>query len=139
MRWLFWLISGAALGCTVNPDAASEAGEVQPACQGDADCSFGHCLTAFGVCSQSQGELTRLLFEVTPPASDPVYGGARYLTIADLSVMDPQGVPERGIAPGWHELNVRPRVPVSGSVSAAPDQTACLSRARPRDCRSGSR
>ncbi|MEO8181606.1 MAG: hypothetical protein ABI895_22450 [Deltaproteobacteria bacterium] len=129
MRWLAWLISGAAFGCSVLPDTASDAPQAPLTCADDSECRDGHCLTAFGVCSQPEGELSRLLFEVTPPASDPVYGGARFLTIADLSAADLKGVPGRGIEAGWIELNVLPRVPVSGSVQA-PDQAACLSMAR---------
>jgi hypothetical protein len=129
MRWLAWLISGAACGCGVLPDTASTAPQAPLTCADDSECTDGKCLTAFGVCSQPEGKLTRLLFEVTPPASDPVYGGARFLTIMDLKGAELGGVPERGIAAGWLELNVRPQVPVSGSV-LAPDQAACLSRAR---------
>ena len=137
MRGTAWLISGAAIswtaaaaGCSVSPDTASDAPAAPLTCTSDADCKNAFCLAPFGVCSQMGGELTQLLFEITPPASDPVYGGARFLTVADLSKADPSGVPTRGIEPGWIELNVRPRVLVSGSVAAAPDQGACLSIAR---------
>jgi len=135
MRWRAWLISGAAAsgaaaGCSVSPDTASDTPAAPLTCASDADCRNGYCLTPFGVCSQMGGELTQLLFEVTPPASDPVYGGARFLTVVDLGAAERGGVPDRGIEPGWIELNVRPRVLVSGSVAAAPDQSACLSSAR---------
>ncbi|MEY2933054.1 MAG: hypothetical protein RL033_3803 [Pseudomonadota bacterium] len=126
----FALLSGAGLGCTVLQDEASDARETRAVCTSDSECSTGHCQLAFGVCSQPQGQLTRLLFEITPPASDPVYGGARFLTIQDVATANLDGVPERGIEPGWMEINVRPRVPVTGSVSAESVQAACPSRAR---------
>lgn len=118
------------LGCTVLEDEASDTRETRAACTSDADCSAGICQPAFGVCSQTEGELTRLLFEITPAAADPVYGGARFLTVLDLAAAPPEGVPARGIAPGWLELNVRPRVPVNGSVPAELVQAECPSRAR---------
>ncbi len=130
MRAIGWLLLGAACGCSVKPDAESAAREERPACSSDAQCGNGQCLTAFGICSQNKGDLTLLLFEVIPPASDPVYAGARFLTLANLDPEDMPEVPGRGIGAGWREINVRPRVPVSGSVYAAPDQTACLTRAR---------
>src|SRR5688572_2042399 len=118
------------LACTVRQDEASDAREARALCTSDGECSTGYCQLAFGVCSQPQGQLTRLLFEITPPASDPVYGGARFLTVQDVSTASPEGVLERGIEPGWMEINVRPRVPVTGSVPAASVQAACPSRAR---------
>jgi hypothetical protein len=117
------------LACSVLPEKTSDAPATPLTCSSDGECGKGHCLLPFGVCSQEQGELTHLLFEITPPASDPVYGGARFLTIMDLSAAPPDGVPDRGIEAGWIELNVRPRVPVSGSVSAPPDQSDCVSGA----------
>src|SRR5688572_10471607 len=118
------------LACTVRQDEASDAREARALCTSDGECSTGYCQRAFGVCSLPQGQLTRLLFEITPPAADPVYGGARFLTVQDLAAAVPEGVPERGIEPGWLELNVRPRVPVTGSVRAELVQAACPSRAR---------
>ncbi len=121
---------GTLLGCTVRQDEASDERETRAVCTSDSECSSGYCQRAFGVCSQPTGQLTRLLFEITPPAADPVYGGAHFLTIQDLSAANLEGVPERGIEPGWLELNVRPRVPVNGSVRSELVQTACPSRAR---------
>lgn len=118
------------LACTVLQDEASDARATRAVCTSDNDCSTGHCQRAFGVCSQPQGQLTRLLFEITPPAAEAVYGGARFLTILDLAAAAADGVPERGIEPGWLELNVRPRVPVAGSVPAELVQADCPSRAR---------
>lgn len=123
------LLGGSLPACTVLQDEASDRRETRAVCTSDADCSTGHCQRSFGVCSQPEGELTRLLFEITPPAADPVYGGARFLTILDLAAAA-DGVPERGIEPGWLELNVRPRVPVNGSVRAELVQAECPSRAR---------
>jgi hypothetical protein len=123
------LVLGSALACSVLPDKTSDTAATPLTCSSDSQCTKGHCLLPFGVCSLDQGELTHLLFEITPPASDPVYGGARFLTIQDLDRVASQGEPERGIEPGWIELNVRPRVPVSGSVSAPPEQTECTSGA----------
>jgi hypothetical protein len=133
---LVWSVLGCAvlsctvLGCTVRQDETSDARETRAVCTSDAECSTGHCQQAFGVCSEPQGQLERLLFEITPPAADPVYGGARFFTVLDLAAANVEGVPERGIDPGWLELNVRPRVPVNGSVRAELVQAACPSRAR---------
>jgi len=123
------LLLGSALACSVLPEKTSDAPATPLTCASDGECSKGHCLLPFGVCSQDQGELTHLLFDITPPASDPVYGGARFLTVLDLDAAPPEGAPDRGIEPGWIELNVRPRVPVSGSVSAPPEQSNCVSSA----------
>jgi len=130
--WWLWgaMLGGSLSGCSVQGATKSLEGAESFRCQTDGDCSAGHCLSAFGICSQDTGGLDTLLFEVTPPGSDPVYGGARFLTVLDLSEANPEGLPERGINAGWIELNVRPRVPVTGSVLAASNQTACLSRAR---------
>jgi hypothetical protein len=123
------LMLASAVACSVLPEKTSDAPATPLTCASDGECSKGHCLLPFGVCSQDQGELTHLLFEITPPASDPVYGGARFLTVMDLDAAAPEGVPDRGIDAGWIELNVRPRVPVSGSVSAPPEQSGCVSGA----------
>lgn len=119
--WLWGAALGSLLGCSVLGATEPLEGAEALHCHNDADCSAGHCLSAFGICSANTGGLETLLFEVTPPASAPVYGGARFLTILNLENTSPEG---------WIELNVRPQVPVTGSVSAAPSQTACLSSAR---------
>lgn len=124
-----WLVWATLLGCSVRGAAAPIEQGVPLACQNDADCHTGQCLAAFGICAESTGSLTSLLFEITPPASDPLYGGARFLTTRSLSAPSPDAA-DRGIPAGWTELNVRPRVSVNGFVAAAPDQSACLSRAR---------
>jgi hypothetical protein len=128
--WLWGATLGSLLGCSVLGATEALEGAEALRCQNDDDCGAGRCLSDFGICSQSRGELNTLLFEVTPPASDPVYGGARFLTILNLEDVSTEGLPDRGISPGWIELNVLPQVPVTGSVAAAPDQTACLSSAR---------
>jgi hypothetical protein len=117
------LLSGLALGCGVQGcgvqgQATPIAGDVPFACRSDEDCGSDACLTELGICTRREGQLTTLLFEVTPQASDPVYGGARFLKI--LSIGDAVD------AESPLELNVRPRVPVVGRVLAAPDQAACL-------------
>jgi hypothetical protein len=129
--WLLYeaLLAGSVLGCSVLGATKSLEDAEAFRCQSDSECSAGHCLSAFGICSANSGGLSTLLFEVTPPASDPIYGGARFLTVLNLDDASAEGLPDRGISPGWLELNVRPRVPVTGSVAAAPNQTACLSRA----------
>jgi hypothetical protein len=128
--WLGAILLGTVLlGCSVRGATAPIEQRVALPCQSDADCRKGQCLATFGICAQSTGSLTSLLFEITPPASDPLYGGARFLTLRDLSSPAPDAA-DRGIPSGWTELNVRPRVSVSGFVAAAPDQSACLSRAR---------
>lgn len=116
--------------CTVLTAEPTPEEQVPFACQADTDCEVGHCLTEFGICTRSNGQLTRVLFEITPQASDPVYGGARFLTVQDVRSVPTEAPEVRGIAPGWLELNVLPQVGVTGTVSASPDQAACLSRAR---------
>ncbi len=108
--------------CGVQDEAAPMERRAPFACQKDADCPVGACLAEFGICSRNDGQLTTLLFEVTPQASDPVYGGARFLTV--------QNVAEAPAAGSRIALNVRPRVPVTGRVLAPPDQASCLSPAR---------
>lgn len=121
-RAKLWL-PALLLGCGAQDEVAPEARDVPFACQTDASCGRGECLRELGICTRREGQLTTLLFEVTPQASDPVYGGARFLKTmnvgADAEVSSPL------------ELNVRPRVPVRGRVLAAPDQLAsCLTSAR---------
>ncbi|HTV20330.1 MAG TPA: carboxypeptidase-like regulatory domain-containing protein [Polyangiaceae bacterium] len=114
-----WLLVCFALACEVRERPTSLERDVPFACDEDTDCPAGSCLTEFGICTRSTGRLETLLFEVTPQPSDPVYGGARFLTKLDVSEAPKAG--ER------LELNVRPRVPVTGQVVAAPEQQACLS------------
>jgi hypothetical protein len=111
---LFW----AAVACDVRGQSTPLEHEVPLACETDRDCSVGRCLMEFGICSRPSGQMTTLLFEITPQASDPVYGGARFLKEVMIDGTDTSN--------SWLELNVRPRVPVSGSVLAAPDQLDCL-------------
>lgn len=118
----FPLAALLALGCAVQEQAETMERTVPFACDSDADCPAGSCLAELGVCTQENGRLARLLFEITPQASDPVYGGARYLVIRDVS---------EAPAPGERiALNVRPRVPVTGRVTAAPELASCLVLAR---------
>src|SRR5690606_15463247 len=102
------------LACSVEKEATSLQRDVPFACERDADCPTGSCLPEFGVCTRSGGRLEQLLFEVTPQPSDPVYGGARYLTLLDVSDAPSPGE--------WLELAVTPCVPVTGPVVAAPEQ-----------------
>jgi hypothetical protein len=118
----FPLAALLAFGCGVQERAETMERTVPYACASNADCPAGSCLAEFGICTQENGRLSRLLFEVTPQSSDPVYGGARYLAIRDISEAPPAG--ERV------ELNVRPRVPVTGRVTAAPELASCLVLAR---------
>lgn len=113
-----WLPLCIALACSVQKEATSLQRDVPFACEQDTDCPAGSCLSEFGICTRSSGRLENLLFEVTPQPSDPVYGGARFLTVLDVSSAPPAG--------DWIELAVRPRVPVTGQVVAAPEQQACL-------------
>lgn len=96
--------------------------QVPFACSSNADCPSGSCLATAGICTRSSGRLTTLLFEITPQPSDPIYGGAQYLAFQDVSRAPRGGSPLT--------LNVRPRVPVTGRVLAAPEQSACLSLGR---------
>ena len=122
------------LSCAVNDRATSIEGDVPYACRSDRDCSVGRCVSDFGICARDSGDVMTVLFEVTPSASDPIYGGARYmvernLTNADLEYEDEDGdgYDDRGIKAGWLELNLPPRVPVSGSIRVDPG-TGCVSR-----------
>jgi hypothetical protein len=118
-RWSCWLPVCLGLACGVQKEATSLERDVPFACANDGDCPAGSCLSQFGICTRSSGRLENLLFEVTPQPTDPVYGGARYLTRLDVS--------QNRVAGERLVLNVRPRVPVTGQVVAAPEQQACLS------------
>lgn len=132
MRALLSVVLTAALGCSVNARSTSMEREVPYACSSDADCSEGRCLSELGICALERGEITRLLFEITPQASDPVYGGARFLiekdipSASDLSETEIEAALARGIRRGRMELNVPPRVAVRGRVKAASDQFECV-------------
>ncbi len=117
LRAIF-LLCTAVVACDVRSQSTPLEHEVPLACETDRDCSVGDCLVEFGICSRPSGQLTTLLFEITPQASDPVYGGARFLKEVRIDGTDSSS--------SWLELNVRPRVLVSGSVVAAPDQSDCL-------------
>jgi hypothetical protein len=119
-RWSCWPFICFALACSVKERPTSREGDVPFACNSNADCPAGSCLSQFGICTRSSGRLENLLFEVTPQPSDPVYGGARYLTRLDVSQAPP-------VAGEPIVLNVRPRVSVTGQVVAAPEQQGCLS------------
>jgi hypothetical protein len=116
------LLLTVALACGVEQEATSLERDVAFPCVTDGDCSAGSCLTEFGICTRDEGELEYLLFEVTPQASDPVYGGARFLTFINVAATPQDGarVP----------LKVEPRVPVTGRVLAAPEQQNCVFPAR---------
>jgi hypothetical protein len=114
-----WIV--LALGCSVRREATSLERNVPFACSVDSDCPAGSCLAEFGICTRDEGKLENLLFEVTPQASDPVYGGARFLQVQNVASAGPDGARQ--------ELNVPSRVPVTGRVLAAPEQQACLSLA----------
>jgi hypothetical protein len=116
------LVVLGALGCGVQEETETMERPVPFACESDADCLEGSCLGEFGLCTRERGSLTRLLFEIAPQASDPVYGGARFLTIQDVS---------EAPSPGERlQLYVRPRVPVTGRVTAAPELAPCLELAQ---------
>jgi hypothetical protein len=121
-RSTFVLLLAGALGCGVQDEATSLERDVPFACSVDGDCPAGSCLAEFGICTRPRGEFEKLLFEVTPQASDPVYGGARFLTYLDVS--SPPSAGSR------LDLNVKARIPVTGRVAAAPEQRACLAPAR---------
>jgi hypothetical protein len=106
------------LGCGVAEKPAPTQSDKPFACRSDADCGAGSCLSEFGICTRPSGSLETLLVEVTPQASDPVYGGASFLTFQNVADAPPSG--------SRLELNVRPRVPVTGRVLAPPELSACL-------------
>jgi hypothetical protein len=118
MRRAILLLGAAVVACDVRSQSTPLEHDVPFACETDRDCSVGRCLSEFGICSRPSGQITTLLFEITPQASDPVYGGARFLKQLSIDRTDASS--------SWLELNVPPRVPVSGSVVAAPDQSQCL-------------
>lgn len=115
-------LAALALGCGPQGEIPTVARDVPFACQTQADCGAGECLAELGICTRRAGQLSTLLFEVTPQAADPVYGGARFVKIMDIGSQVPMASPL--------ELNVRPRVPVRGRVIAALDQAACLTISR---------
>jgi hypothetical protein len=123
MRWPSLFLLVLPFACDVRGESVPSVRDVPFACQSDADCEIGHCVGELGICSRNDGQLTTLLFEVTPQASDAVYGGARFLKVQNIGPAAADGA--------WFSLNVPPRVPVSGRVLAAPDQTACVSPATP--------
>ncbi len=136
MRALASSILAVLAGCSVSDRATSLENDVPYACASNRDCSNGaSCLREFGICARARdsGDVTTVLFEVTPRASERVYGGAQYLTTtniaeADLgSEDDTTREEQRGVQDGWLELNLPPRVPVSGSIEADP-LAACVSR-----------
>jgi hypothetical protein len=110
------------LACDVSQEATSLERDVPFACDSDGDCPEGSCLAQFGICTRSDGKLENLLFEVTPQASDPVYGGARFLVVENVASALGEG--QRAT------LNVRPRVPVTGRVLVPPELESCLWLAR---------
>lgn len=120
-RAKLWL-PALLLGCGAQDELAPKARDVPFACQTDADCGRGDCLRELEICTRGEGQLTTLLFEVTPQASEPVYGGARFLKIMNIGESSDVASPL--------ELNVRPRVPVRGRVLASQDQLACLRNAQ---------
>jgi hypothetical protein len=117
------LALAALLGCGVAEKPAPTESDKPFACRSDADCGPGSCLSEFGICTRPSGSIETLLFEVTPQASDPVYGGASFLTLQNVADAPPKGA--------RLELNVRPRVPVTGRVLAPPElSAACLRSAQ---------
>jgi hypothetical protein len=117
-RSTFVLLLAGALGCSVQDEATSLERDVPFACSVDGDCPAGTCLAEFGICTRRRGDLETLLFEVTPQASDPVYGGARFFTYLDVSAPPSAG--------SRLDLNVKARIQFTGRVVAAPEQQACL-------------
>lgn len=122
VRSVSWLPLALAFGCDVRQDAPPLDGQVPFACASNSDCPSGSCLAEAGICTRASGRLRTLLFEITPQPSDPIYGGAQFLAFQDVSQPPRAGSPLT--------LNVRPRVPVTGRVLAAPEQSACLSLGR---------
>jgi hypothetical protein len=112
------LAVAALLGCGVAEKVAPADSDKPFACKRDVDCGMGSCLSEFGICTRQSGTIDTLLFEVTPQPSDPVYGGASFLT--------QQSVAEAPAVGSRLEINVSPRVPVTGRVLAPPEQSACL-------------
>jgi hypothetical protein len=116
------LALAALLGCGVAEKPAPTESDKPFACRRDADCGPGSCIVEFGICTRPSGNVETLLFEVTPQASDPVYGGASFLTLQDVT-----DAPANG---SRLELNVRQRVPVTGRVVAPPELSGCLRSAQ---------
>lgn len=135
MRAWTSLTLALGLSCAVSDRATSIENDGPYACANSGDCSVGRCLTEFGICARGSGDVMTVLFEVTPSASDPIYGGARYLVETNLALQnagadddpDADGYNSRGIRNGLFELNLPPRVPVSGSIKVAA-RAGCVSR-----------
>src|SRR4051794_40438473 len=107
-RWTPALALAASLGCGVAEKVAPADSDKPFACRRDADCGADSCLAEFGICTRQSSSIESLLFEVTPQASDPVYGGASFLAL--------QSVADAPASGSRLELRVRPRVPVTGRV-----------------------
>jgi hypothetical protein len=78
------LLAGLSFGCSVQ---ALEDSSLEPAvnhCATDADCGSGKCEQTLGICIAEQGQFSKVLFEVTPPADADRYGGLSFILPADI-------------------------------------------------------
>jgi hypothetical protein len=103
LRSLAWLL---LVSCNAAPGSAP--GRVPYACTRNSDCSVGTCNEEFGFCTQTWERSVSLLLEITPQASDPIYGGARFVGIVDRF----------GFSDAPLAFDVPPRVRVSGSIKS---------------------
>ncbi len=104
---LSFLISG----CGLEPQQEQASDVVTNFCELDTDCGEGVSCVDNRCEAKKDGRLTRLLFEVTPPASIPELSGARFLV--------PQQLPAAGtrFEDGWR-LNVGRIASIKGLIKA---------------------
>ncbi len=75
----------AASGCSIAVEDLSSQKPTQNACESSADCGGGVCVV--GQCQASSGDLSTVLFEITPPATSGAgFAGVHFLKrVTDLS------------------------------------------------------
>lgn len=78
------LLSALALGCSVDALDQSSFEPTANQCKQDADCGTGVCDEALHICRAEDGQFSKVLFEVTPPADADRYGGLAFIVPSDV-------------------------------------------------------
>jgi hypothetical protein len=101
------LAVASSFGCTVTALQERERSIAVNECESDADCGGGSCSN--DTCVSTQGELSELLFELTPTASGKAFAGAAFFKAV------------AGLAPEGGVVDLFPNaVAISGTVTHAP-------------------
>lgn len=82
--WSLLLASALSFGCSVD---ALEQAAFEPTtndCTTDDQCGTGTCDATLGMCKAEQGQFSKILFEVTPPADADQYGGLAFIVPWDV-------------------------------------------------------